>query len=219
MEGYAVERVEYKEGLDLHFVFPRNMDDLESVPLVLFYPGGGWIMVDPKMHYVHCYFIAAALGLPACTVQYSTEGLSGLQTIMDDCISALQFCKSSHRYSKKFGQICVMGNSAGGQIAMALILCHKGSATAYPKPDSAIVFAPALDLERIVKGFIRPKTEEEEKALVEQTKAWNPIAHIGLDADTPLTTILHGTGMHSVTDLVLQVMLKMELQVLYLLRF
>ena len=189
-----MEEVEYKEGLNLHFVYPDGIEDMDKVPLVLFYPGGGWVMVDPKMHYAHCYYLASAMKIVACAVQYSPVGLAGLNRIMSDCIAALEYCKTRHRYHSKFAQVCVMGNSAGGQIAAALTFCHSTNTAAYVRPDSAIVFAPALDLEAIIDNYKRPRTEEEKVQLRAEIKDWNPIEHVKACPGLSTITILHGTG-------------------------
>ncbi|OMO97971.1 Alpha/beta hydrolase-3 [Corchorus olitorius] len=97
--------------------------DSSSLPLIVFFHGGGFILLSADMDVFHNYCSNLAHTIPAVvvSVDYRLAPEHRLPAAYDECVEALHWIKTSQdewlRNYADFSQCFLMGSSAGGNIA------------------------------------------------------------------------------------------------------
>ena len=104
-----------------------------SLPVLVFYHGGGWVAGDLDTHDLMCRAIAhAAQGL-VVSVDYRRAPEYRFPTAAEDCYSAWQWTLNhSSSLGGDPGRIAVAGDSAGGNLAAAVPLMARDRQTDMP---------------------------------------------------------------------------------------
>lgn len=94
-----------------------------SLPLILFLHGGGWIYGNFDLHDRFCRRITRDTGAIVLAVGYRLAPFHKYPVALEDCYDALSWTiKNAANISIDPKQIIVMGDSAGGNLATALCL-------------------------------------------------------------------------------------------------
>ena len=92
-------------------------------PAIVYYHGGGWVVGDLDSHDASCRLLAAVSGCLVVAVDYRLAPEHPFPAAVDDSLSAYQWV---HRHADQLGfepgQVGVMGDSAGGNLAAVVAL-------------------------------------------------------------------------------------------------
>jgi acetyl esterase len=94
-----------------------------SLPLVMFFHGGGWVLCDLESHDGICRALANASGCVVVAVDYRLAPEHRFPIGLEDCYAATKWCSATPSFANAVpGQLAVMGDSAGGNLAAAVAL-------------------------------------------------------------------------------------------------
>lgn len=190
-DGVAVERdVVYNDaGMALDVYRPETA---AAAPALLFIHGGGW---EAKGKEYYSYWAAryAGMGYVCVSVEYRTSNEAPYPAAVDDCRDAVRWMRArAGELGLDPGRIAVIGQSAGGHLALLTAYAPGGGADA---PVQAVVayYAPTdlagepLRHYDVVRKFLGTAYDEDP----DRYRDASPIAHVrpGL----PPTLLLHGT--------------------------
>lgn len=109
--------------------------------VILYFPGGGFVMRTPTMHKAFVAKICRAANAKALIVHYSLAPEVPFPGGLENCLAAYHdLLKEGH----KAEDITVAGDSAGGGLVLSTLLALRDEGTALPK--NAIVLSPLADL-------------------------------------------------------------------------
>ncbi len=204
------ETVAYKtvdgKPICLSLYYPPGYDTKEKYPVFVFVHGGGWAgrrIFSDQEHWAgdHLGFLAryyAGKGYVSVSIDYrlmqenGQKDGSGLMDLYEDCVDALVYLKEHEScYGLDFERSVLLGESAGGYLAAALITLPY---LAHPMFQRAILVNPITDLldsqwyQRVPKESDHPVLRGRSK--VEIAHGLSPVYHIS--DGTPETLLLHG---------------------------
>lgn len=94
-----------------------------TLPVVLFFHGGGWVVGSIDTHEDMCRQLAVHSGCAVLSVGYGLAPEHAFPTAVDDAEAALSWVlKHAEKYQLDSGRLAVAGDSAGGNIAAALTM-------------------------------------------------------------------------------------------------
>ena len=98
-------------------------NEQKSLPLILFFHGGGWVYGNFDTHNRLCRRLARDIGAIVLPVCYRLAPFSKYPTALEDCYDALLWVvENAASISADPQKIVVMGDSAGGNLATAVCL-------------------------------------------------------------------------------------------------
>jgi len=124
LEGILVENT-FISGQDdrtkIRLRIYKPMSITESVPVLVWMHGGGYVMGKPEMDDLICADYVRQLGIVVVSVDYRCAPKHPFPAGLDDCYEALKWVAShAQEFSVNANRIAVGGNSAGGGLAAAL---------------------------------------------------------------------------------------------------
>lgn len=120
------------------WVTPKNTD----VNGVLIYlHGGWWVMGSPRTHRALVAALAEGAGVTALSLGYRLAPEHPYPAAVDDCVTAYHWLLAQ---GFEPGRIVVAGDSAGGNLALALLLRLRDEGA--PLPAGAVLLSPITDL-------------------------------------------------------------------------
>jgi epsilon-lactone hydrolase len=112
-----------------------------SKRIVLYFHGGGFYFSSPVEHRLFTWRMAKTCGAPVLAVDYRKAPDHAYPAWLDDAMAAYkELLDKGHAAS----DIVVSGDSAGGNIALALV--HRARREGLPLPGKLILFSPWADL-------------------------------------------------------------------------
>lgn len=177
-----------KDSLYIEFQLPESKSD-QSVPLIVFYFGGGWNTGTIEQFRPHAEYFSQR-GLATALVDYRVLNKHGTSPFasLRDAKSAKRFLRA-HADSLGIDQdrIIASGGSAGGHLAAATALIEgyndpRDNMDISCKPDALVLFNPVIDNGPAGYGYER---------IMEQYPYFSPLHNIRKGA--PPTIILIGT--------------------------
>jgi acetyl esterase/lipase len=197
----GAETFVYREGkpepMRLHVFKPKDWQEGDRRPALVFFFGGGWTTGTPERSAGYARW-AATLGMVGVAPDYRTKGRFGttpLESVADGR-SALRWVED---HAEKLGidprKIVVGGSSAGGHVALWTAIEHTppGSATndsPHVKPVALILVSPVSDTS-MNTGYTPERFGENAEAL-------SPVHQ--LDAKMPPVLVFHGDADTTVTN-------------------
>ena len=109
--------------------------------VLLYLHGGGWIMGSPRTHRSLVAGLARGAGVRALSLDYRLAPEHPFPAALDDCVAAYDWLLAS---GFEPGRIVIAGDSAGGNLALAVLLRLRDAGT--PLPAAAVLLSPATDL-------------------------------------------------------------------------
>lgn len=116
-------------------------------PAIVYYHGGGWVVGGLDSHDASCRLLAAVSGCLVVAVDYRLAPEHPFPAAVDDSLSAYQWV---HRHADELGfepgQVGVMGDSAGGNLAAVVALeARSGLGEGVAPPVAQVLVYPAVD--------------------------------------------------------------------------
>ena len=129
-ESRASLLVDYPEDVDGFTLAEPGLSGLRFVPAgggqgapVLYFHGGGWVVGSPETHRVLCAWLAKLSGREVYSVAYRLAPEHAFPAQPQDAIAALS------ALLKRFDQVFVAGDSAGGNLAASVAHHARGRLT------------------------------------------------------------------------------------------
>jgi acetyl esterase len=122
----------------------------ERPPAIVFYHGGGWVTGDLDSHDALCRLLAVASGCVVVSVAYRLAPEAPFPAAVEDAVSAYAWVqRRSDELGHAEGQVGVMGDSAGGNLAAVVAMETRtgtgGDGPDVPPPVAQGLIYPALD--------------------------------------------------------------------------
>jgi acetyl esterase len=119
-------------------------------PAIVFFHGGGWVVGDVEVYEPLCRLLAAVTRCTVVSVDYRLAPEHPFPAAVDDCLAAYQWVhRNTETLGVAAGQVAVMGDSAGGNLAAVVSLLTRkggrGSAKDVPPPLVQGLVYPAVD--------------------------------------------------------------------------
>ena len=135
-EGVAIEEI--TDGPAGEWLIPAEAQPGQAI---LYLHGGGFALGSPRVYRHVTTRLARAAGMRTLAPDYRLAPEHPFPAGLDDCIAAYQHLLDTGLQS---GQIAVAGDSAGGGLAVSLMLaCNERG---LPLPAKLLLFSPWLDL-------------------------------------------------------------------------
>ncbi|MBT9393736.1 alpha/beta hydrolase [Hymenobacter sp. NST-14] len=167
--------------------------------VLLYLHGGGYVLGSLNTHRSLVGRLAQRCGVTALTINYRKAPEYPFPAALDDAQLAYQWLL---RQDYAPADIIVAGDSAGGGLALALLLALREAGQ--PRPAAAIGLSPWTDLVLPV-GTLRRVCQEESQVLEAlEIRGWGPL----YAADTPLTHPLLSpvqAALHDLPPLLIQI--------------
>lgn len=179
---YVAERPDDRHRLDIY-----SPPDAESLPVVVFFYGGGWRSGDKRL-FEHLGRAFAVRGIVAVTVNYRLTPAVSHPAHASDCAEAVGWVwRTIDHYGGDPRQLFLSGHSAGAHLA-ALISVDPTYLSASGMPTSWIrgvaMISGATDLQSHSETTVFTSREQIEEAFgstAEELKTASPITHIRTD--------------------------------------
>jgi monoterpene epsilon-lactone hydrolase len=110
--------------------------------VLLYLHGGAWAIGSPRSHRALVANLARGAGVPALSLDYRLAPEHPYPAGLDDCVAAFEWLLAS---GIEPGRIVAAGDSAGGNLALALMLRLRDAGS--PLPGGAVLLSPVTDLE------------------------------------------------------------------------
>lgn len=186
-----------KQRLDLYF--PAEAEG--PLPLIIYVHGGGWSVGERDSSYINCCFHCIDHGFAIMAVDYRLLPETGWPDNLADVCLALDWAREhSGEYGLDPGRFGIIGDSAGGHLALMCALKRPDAVRAVCAQFAPTIMLPRVEDEMYLEsGLARhgpPSVpplyavlagSEDEQTLL----SCSPISHIG--ADIPPAFLQHGT--------------------------
>lgn len=117
----------------------------ETLPVLVFYHGGGWVLGSIDSHDATCRYIAEQGGLKVLSVDYRLAPEFRFPTAAEDALAAFRYVRD---HAAELGvdpeRIAVGGDSAGGNLAA--VVCQQARDAGERTPDFQLLFVPATNM-------------------------------------------------------------------------
>ena len=112
-------------------------------PVTVFYHGGGFVIGDLETHDGLCRHVAADTGCVVVAVDYRLAPEHPFPAALEDAYAATEWVAENPEEVEGDGQLAVMGDSAGGNLAAAVTLLSRERDG--PEIDYQVLVYPAVD--------------------------------------------------------------------------
>ncbi|MBN8689680.1 MAG: alpha/beta hydrolase [Armatimonadetes bacterium] len=198
IERNVVYATKGSQELSADLFFPPQS---KSGPFVVFLHGGGWISGMRGMYEDEAFWLYTQ-GIPSATIDYRLAPLNPFPASVGDVQDFISWARKNlknYRFDPTY--ILVIGNSAGGHLALMSALCDTYYGDLEPsaqiKADGAFAMCPITDLTEPRSQHFPiswPFLEQFMGSLdapVEQLRAASPLYNVS-ETDSPIV-LLHGT--------------------------
>ena len=157
---------------------------------IFYIHGGGWVAGSPRTHRPLTWRLASKLGMPVYAVDYRLAPEHFFPAGLDDCVAAYRALIETVPPSS----VAVGGDSAGGNLALALALRLK--AEGIPLPAAFFCLSPATDLAATGKS-VHTNAKSDALFVEPMMHTLEPRYAPGVDPREPFLSPLYGdvTGL------------------------
>jgi acetyl esterase len=120
---------------------PKGAGRDETLPALVYYHGGGWVIGDLDTHDVVCRTLANGARCAVFSVEYRKAPEAPFPAAVDDCFAALNFVSKQSGINAK--QLAVGGDSAGGNLATVMALMARDAGG--PPLSFQLLIYPGVD--------------------------------------------------------------------------
>jgi acetyl esterase/lipase len=192
--GIAVRPVD-AGGVPAERVIPR---DTPRDRCLLYLHGGAWCMGSPRTHRRLVAALASGAGIRAVSVDYRLAPEHPYPAALDDCVAAYRWLLDRRVDPTR---IVVAGDSAGGNLAAALLLRLRDEGT--PLPAAAVLLSPATDLAGTGASFVTRRAVDPFFSGIDAAPFFDAYAG-GRDVRDPYLSPLYG-DLHGLPPLLIHV--------------
>ncbi|WP_165768181.1 alpha/beta hydrolase [Hymenobacter amundsenii] len=178
------------------------MDSAAGAPagrVILYLHGGGYVLGSLNTHRALVGSLAQRCGVAALAINYRKAPEYPFPAALEDALTAYYWLLERGHVP---ADIIVAGDSAGGGLALALLLALRDAGE--PLPAAAVGLSPWTDL-KLPAGTLRSICQEESLLLEAlEIRSWGPL----YAADTPLNHPLISPGraeLHGLPPLLIQI--------------
>jgi acetyl esterase len=178
--GYVPEAGEQCEAVPVRHYRPSGADE-GPFPTVVFFHGGGFVIGDLESHDVVCRHVCAKAEVNVVAVDYRRAPENPFPAAVEDAYAATQYVGANPEEFDADGQLAVMGDSAGGNLAAVVSLLardREDEDEAAPDIDRQVLVYPAVDAKRDYDSWAENK---EGYFLVEEDVLWFFDCYFGSD--------------------------------------
>ena len=119
-------------------------DDPSTLPTVVYFHGGGWVIGDLDSHDAVCRAICNRAGISVMSVDYRLAPEATYPAAAEDCYAAVAWMNSMYdQQGGRDDRIAVAGDSAGGNLAA--VVSQMARDRGGPRIDSQILIYPVTD--------------------------------------------------------------------------
>lgn len=130
-------------GLPLRLYQPPFPAD-RPAPVVLYFHGGGWMLGDVDSYDTLCRQLCVHSGCAVVFVEYRRAPEHPFPGPLEDCLAALDHVRRNAAIMRvDFDRLAVAGDSAGGNLAAAACLKHRGATPVHVRYQA--LFYPVMD--------------------------------------------------------------------------
>src|SRR5579871_5485189 len=116
----------------------------ESLPTLIYYHGGGWVIGNIETHDSTCRRIANKSRCQVVSVDYRLAPEHPFPTAVEDSLAAFRHIRdNADRFDADPARLAVGGDSAGGNISA--VVCQACKQTGEPMPAFQMLIYPATD--------------------------------------------------------------------------
>jgi acetyl esterase len=144
--GYVPEAGEQRESVPIRHYRPGGAGD-GPFPTVVFFHGGGFVIGSLESHDVVCRHVCAKAGVNVVAVDYRLAPEDPFPAAVEDAYAATQYVAENPEEFDADGQLAVMGDSAGGNLAAVVSLLARDREEG-PDLDRQVLVYPAVDAKR-----------------------------------------------------------------------
>ncbi len=124
---------------------PIGSHDEQSLPALIYFHGGGWVMGDLDTHDVLCRELANASGCAVVAVDYRLGPEHRFPAAVDDAVAAARWIHANaSALALDAGRLAVGGDSAGGNLAAVVAIAARDAGD-LPIAFQLLIY-PATDL-------------------------------------------------------------------------
>lgn len=138
-------------GIPLRLYRPAEMG--ETLPVIVFYHGGGWVIGDLDTHDAPCRMLAEATGFAVVAVDYRLAPEHVFPAAVDDAYAALNWVvENAASLGVNPEKIAVAGDSAGGNLAA--VMCLKSRDENGPAIRHQFLIYPVTDAAMDTESYV-----------------------------------------------------------------
>lgn len=184
------------EGMPAEWVRPAGAD---ARRVVLYLHGGGYVLGSLNTHRALVGTLAQRCGVTALAINYRKAPEYPFPAALDDALLAYRWLLAQG-YAP--ASIIVAGDSAGGGLALALLLALRDGGEALPA--AAVGLSPWTDL-RLPVSLLRRVAQEESQVLEAlEIRGWGPLYAAETPLVHPLLSPVHA-ALHGLPPLLIQI--------------
>jgi len=150
---------------------------------ILFLHGGGYMVGSKRASRAFAARLAKMTERHVCCIDYRLSPEHGYPAAIEDAVTSYRWL-----LGQTSADIVVVGESAGGGLAVALIMCLRDAGL--PLPSSAVLISPWLDL-AIDGDSAKPGASDDPLVTVETLRIMAHL-YVGENIREPLASPLHG---------------------------
>ncbi len=166
--------------------------------VLLYLHGGGYVIGSIASHRHLAIELGRAAGVTTLAVDYRMAPEAPFPAAVDDALTAYRFLLAQGFAAKR---IAVAGDSAGGGLAVALLVAIKHAGL--PQPACAVPISPWVDME-MTGGTMASKAAVDPMVQRESLAAWGGLYLNGADPRAPLAAPIHA-DLTGIAPLLIQV--------------
>jgi acetyl esterase len=134
--------------IPLRLVRPRGAGAAATLPVLVYYHGGGWTIGDLDTHDTLCRELANASGCAVVSVDYRMGPEHRFPAAVDDCIAATYWVRrNAAGLGVDAARLAVGGDSAGGNLAAVVSIAARDAGD-LPIAFQLLIY-PATDMRRV----------------------------------------------------------------------
>lgn len=133
-------------SLGIRIYTPREVARAESLPVLVYFHGGGWVLGDLDTHEGICRFFAREADCIVVAVDYRLAPEHPFPAAVEDAMTATLWCiRNAEEIGGDPHRVAIGGDSAGGNLAA--VIAQQMQAKRPPQPMFQLLIYPVIDMD------------------------------------------------------------------------